>query len=149
LPEQFQKLALGESHRRVVSAVLRRVESTCDEVLEWLERSGGELRQLREDVAPSQSDALRKLVIQLRKELRCVQEEVIVDSSEQSRSRGIAASVSLTRIELEEVLTPGLRGYGELPPEQEAALDAKFNRLIDCLEAMSDVVERSSFRGAP
>jgi len=147
VPKNLQKLLLGENHRRVVSAVLRRVESTCGEVLEWLDRPGGDLLQLEEDVAPSQADELRVLVNRLREETRRVEEEIVVDPSVQSRARAVSASVSLTRVEIEEVLTPGLRGYGALHPEVEAALDAKFLRLLNCLQDMSRIAGRNRPRG--
>jgi hypothetical protein len=147
LPKNLQKLVLGENHRRVVSAVLRRVESTCDEVLGWLERPGGDLVQLEEDLAPGQADELRAVVERLREETRRVEEEIVVDHSVQSRARAVSASVSLTRVEIEEVLTPGLRGYGALHPEVEAALDAKFLRLLACLQAMSRIAGRNRYRG--
>lgn len=149
MSENFQKLTLGENHRRVVSSVLRHVEATSDEVLAWIRRPGGILQHLSEDISDRQADELRALVGRLREEINRVQNEVAADPSSQSRSRRIAALVSLARIELQEVLTPGLRGYGSLLPETEVALDAKFSRLLACLEAMSRVVEHSSPRSAP
>jgi hypothetical protein len=147
--ESGGKLALPASHRRVVSAVLRRVDATCDEVLNWLTRPGRDLRRFSEDVSARQADELRTLVGRLRQEIVRLQNEIIVDPTVQSRSRCIASSVSLTRVELEEVLTPGLRGYGALSPEIEIALDAKFARLLACLYAMSNVVERGGSRSVP
>lgn len=149
MSENFQKLTLGANHRRVVSSVLRHVEATGDEVLAWIRRPGGILQHLSEDISDRQADELRALVGRLREEINRVQNEVAADPSSQSRSRRIAALVSLARIELQEVLTPGLRGYGSLLPETEAALDAKFGRLLACLEAMSRVVEHSGPRSAP
>jgi hypothetical protein len=148
LPENPGKVVLSENHRRVVSAVIRRVETTCDEVLGWLERPAGDLHQLEEDVSPKQAAQLRTLVSRLREETRRVQNEVVIDATVQSRARGIAASVSLTRTEIEEILTPGLRGYGTLAPEMEAVLDKKLSRILVCLQAMGDIAERSRSRGA-
>ena len=148
MPKNPEKLSLGENHRRVVSALLRRIESTCDEVMEWLRRPSGNLLQFTDDVTPKHADELRALVSGLREENGRVRAELLADASVQSRARGIAASVSLTRIEIEEVFTPGLRGYGPLPPEMEAALDAKLRRLLTYLEAMSAIAERSGSRGA-
>jgi hypothetical protein len=147
--KSIEKLALAETHRRIVSAVIRRVEATCDEVLDWIVRPSGNLRQFSEDVSEHQAGELRVLVERLRREIHRVQNEVAVDPSVQSRSRCIASSVSLTRVELEEVLTPGLRGYGALSPELEAALDAKFTRLLAYLYAMSSVVEGRCWRSVP
>jgi len=148
LAGKSQKMALGENHRRVVSAVLRRAETTCDEVIWCLERTGSDLHQVEEDVTAAQAETLRSLVSRLREEMRRVQEEVVVDPSVQSRARAIAASVSLTRTELEEVLTPGLRGYGALAPETEAALDKQFSRLLFYLQALGEIAQRSRTRGA-
>jgi hypothetical protein len=149
LQENAENLILDENHRRVVSAVLRRVEATCDEVLDWLVRPNGNLQRISEDVSAWQADELRALVDGLRHEVHRVQNELTIGPSIRSRSRGIAASVSLTRVELQEVLTPGLRGYGALPPELEAALDAKFARLLTFLEAMSRIAENGNLRSAP
>jgi hypothetical protein len=146
LEKQSHGLVLGDNHFRVISAVLRRVETTCDEVIWWLERPAGDLHLFAEDVTPSQAQSLRALVAQLRQELRDVQKELYVSASVQSRVRGIAASLSLTRTELEEVLTPGLRGYGALPPQTEAALDRVFTRLLLALQALNDAVERGQSR---
>ncbi|HTQ61896.1 MAG TPA: hypothetical protein VMI32_16860 [Candidatus Solibacter sp.] len=149
MPERLWKLSLSENHRRVVSAVVRRVETTCDEVLGWLERTGGDLHALKEDVAPKQAEEIRALVRRLREETRRVQNELVIDPSVQSRARGIVASVSLTRTEIEEILTPGLRGYGALAPETEAALDKQFSRILVFLQAMGEIAQRCSSRGAP
>ncbi len=147
MPDASEKLRLGENHRRVVSAVLRRVEATCSEVTAWLERCSGLLQHLRDDISPGQAQELRSLAARLRAEVARVHEEVILDLGEQSRARGIAAAISLARVEVEEVMTPGLRGYGHLHREIEAALDVRFARLPDCLETMSDVVEPTAPRG--
>jgi hypothetical protein len=131
----------------VLSAVLRRVESACDEILAWLDRRPGLLQRLRNDVSHRQAQQLRSLAARLRVEVARIQHQVTVDSSEQSRARAIAAVISSTRVEIEEVRTPGLRGYGSLPEDIEAALDARLARLLDCLETMSDVVETTAPRG--
>ena len=70
------------------------------------------------------------------------------DLEVQSRARAVSATISLTQVEIQEVLTPGLRGYGMLPAEVEAALDAKFVRLLDCLQRMSRIAGRKITRGA-
>lgn len=144
-----KRLELPESHRRVVSAVMRRVEVTCDEILDWLVRPARNLQQFSEDVSPQQASKLRVLVDHLRGEIQQVQSEIVVDPLVQSRRRCIVSAISLTRIELEEVLTPGLRGYGALSPDLEAALDAQFQRLLVCLSVIGGVLERGAFQGAP
>lgn len=148
MPESQKKLELSENHRRVVSAVLRRVESTCDEIVVCLDSPGGDLRQFQDDISPKLANELRGLVDQLKEETRRIENEMLVNVSVQSRARGIAASVSLTQIEIQEVLTPGLRGYGPLPRETEAALDAKLARLLACLAKMARIADVAQSQGA-
>jgi len=147
--EGVERLALPENHRRIVSAVLRHVEAMCDQVLDWMVQPSSGLRQRSNDLSKDQTDEMRALVERLRQELRSVQMELTVDRVVQSRSRAIAASISHCRVEIEEVLTPGLRGYGPLSAETELALDAKFARLLSSLHAMSNVVEHRFQQGAP
>ena len=144
-----KRITLGENHRRVVSAVLRRVETTCDEVLFWLDRRAGTLQTYLDDLSPRQVEQLRLLAERLRKEVARIQTGLTTDARAQSRARAIAGVLSAMRTELEEVLTPGLRGYGALEPETEAALDAKFARLLTSLESMNSVISGGRLRGAP
>ena len=83
-----------------------------------------------------------------RKEVARIQTGLTTDARAQSRARAIAGVLSAMRTELEEVLTPGLRGYGALEPETEAALDAKFARLLTSLESMNSVISGGRLRGA-
>jgi len=122
------------------------MKATCGEIVEWIARPGGSLCQLSEDVSEQQANELRALVEHLRREVRQVQNELVVDPLLQSRSRAIASSISLTRVELEEVLTPGLRGYGALSRDTEAALDQEFERLLSSLSAIGNVLERGHSR---
>ncbi len=147
MAEPSEKLRLGENHRRVVSAVVRRIEKTCDEVLAWLDRRPGLLHQFRNDITPEKADQLRVLVAGLREEMARFHREVTISPAVQSRARAVAGTVSFARTEIEEVMTPGLRGYGPIAPDAEAALDLRFTRFLACLEAMSDIVESPAPQG--
>ncbi len=89
-----------------------------------------------------QQAGLRKLVQQLRGEIRRFDSEVTLDPAVQSRRRAIATLLSAHRINLEEVNSANLRGYGRLPDEVGRELDGKLGRLTTLLEAMSGVVEQ-------
>ncbi len=102
-----------------------------------------------DDLSPRQVEQLRLLAERLRKEVARIQTGLTTDARAQSRARAIAGVLSAMRTELEEVLTPGLRGYGALEPETEAALDAKFARLLTSLESMNSVISGGRLRGAP
>ncbi len=141
MPNTSDKLRLGENHRRVVSVLLREVEKMCDAILEWLDKKPGLLLRVQDDMTAEQQAGLRKLVEQLRGEIRRFDSEVTLDPAVQSRRRAIATLLSAHRINLEEVNSANLRGYGRLPDEVGRELDAKLGRLTTLLEAMSGVVE--------
>src|SRR5712692_5973725 len=141
MPNTSDKLRLGENHRRVVSVLLREVEKMCEAILEWLDKKPGVLSWVEDDLTAEQQTRLRKLVEQLRGEIRRFDSEVTLDPAVQSRRRAIATLLSAHRIDLEEVNSANLRGYGRLPDEVGRELDAKLGRLTTLLEAMSGVVE--------
>src|SRR5713226_1345054 len=142
MPNTSDKLRLGENHRRVVSVLLREVEKMCDAILDWLDKKPGLLLRVQDDMTAEQQAGLRKLVQQLRGEIRRFDSEVTLDPAVPSRRRAIATLLSAHRINLEEVNSGNLRGYGRLPDEVGRELDGKLGRLTTLLEAMSGVVEQ-------
>ncbi len=136
------KLRLSENHRRVVSVLIREVEKMCGAVLDWLDKKPGLLNRIEDDLTAEQQARLRKLVDQLREEIRRFNDEVALDRALQSRQRAIAALISANMIHLEEVNSSSLKGYGQLSEEVGRELDAKLARLITLLETMSRVVEK-------
>jgi hypothetical protein len=141
MADETKKLQLGENHRRVVSVLIRRVEAACDGILQDLDRRPGLLLHMENDIRAEQDGKLRELVGKLRAEVGRVASEVTLDAAVRSRRRSIAARISATMIDLEDVSGSALRGYGTLSPEDECALIEKFARLIVVLEEMERVAE--------
>jgi hypothetical protein len=141
MSKETTKLQLGENHRRVVSVLMRRVETVCEGILLDLDRKSGLLHNLEDDVAPEQARKLRELAEKLRREVARVESEISLDPAVRSRKRSIAARISSAIIDLEEVGGSGLRGYGAVSRELEQALDEKFARLTAVLQEMERVAE--------
>jgi hypothetical protein len=141
VPESAKKLQLGENHRRVVSVLMRRVETVCDGILADLDRKSGLLHNMEDDVAPESAKLLRELAEKLRKEVARVESEISLDPAVRSRKRSIAARISSAIIDLEEVGGSGLRGYGAVSKETERELGEKFARLTAVLQEMERVAE--------
>jgi hypothetical protein len=102
MPISGEKLQLNENHRRVISILLRRVEKTCDGVLDWLDRKPGLLNRLRDDLTSEQQAQFQELINRLYKEIRRFDSEVALDPAVKSRRRAIAALLSTAQIDLEE-----------------------------------------------
>jgi len=143
MADEMKKLQLGENHRRVVSVLIRRVEAACDGILQDLERRPGLLLRMEDDVRAEQDGRLRELVAKLRAEVGRVASEVTLDAAVRSRRRSIAARISATMIDLEDVSGSALRGYGAMSAEDERVLTEKFARLIAVLEEMERIAEWS------
>jgi hypothetical protein len=135
------KLRLGENHRRVVSVLLRNIEKAADGITTWLERKPGLLHHYRDDFTAAQKSRLREMATQLHAEIRRFYDEVELDCAMQSRRRAIAALISSATIDLEEVNSQSLRGYGEVPEEIGHELDAKLERLLRCLEQVRTILD--------
>lgn len=135
------KVVLDENHRRVVSVALRGVEKMCDAIVQVLDRTPGLLEGIQDDLGPRDAPEIRKLAERTREELRRISMEVELDRAHQSRRRSIVALLSATRIDVEEVKSPTLRGYGPIAPETEEAIDALMERLLVLVNAMSRVAE--------
>ncbi len=143
------KLQLSENHRRVVSVLLRNVEKAADGIVGWLERKPGLLHRYRDDFTPTEQARLREMAAQLRAEIARFCGEVELDSATQSKRRAIAALISSAAIDLEEVNSRSLRGYGKVPEDVGRELDAKLARLLQCLELISDAVEHGGVHPRP
>jgi hypothetical protein len=141
MSKKTTKLQLGENHRRVVSVLMRRVETVCDGILADLDRKSGLLHNMEDDVAPEKARILRELAEKLRSEVARVESEISLDAAVRSRKRSIAVRISSAIIDLEEVGGSGLRGYGAVSKELEQELDEKFARLIAVLQEMERVAE--------
>src|SRR5713101_5658015 len=110
MPNTSDKLRLGENHRRVVSVLLREVEKMCEAILEWLDKKPGLLLRVQDDLTAEQQARLRKLVEQLRGEIRHLVTEVTLD---QRRNRGAGRSQHCFR-------QIGLIWRKSIPPASEA-----------------------------
>ena len=132
-----EKLQLGENHRRAISAVLREIEQMCGAVEGWVSRRGGIFLQPEDDLLPEQAKSLRRLVGELRAELRHIDEEMALDHSRQSRRRALIALLSTAIADLEDTESSRLKGYGQLSEEAKIRIDNAMKRLISVLDRMA------------
>jgi hypothetical protein len=140
--DQTPKLGLGESHRRIVSALLRGLEDMCAEIERWIDPAPGVLVSVEDRLGPAERDRLRALVTRLLDELRRLRREIELDVSERSAARSIQAQLVEQLSLLEETAGGELRGYGELEDEPRRRLEQEFRRLHRVLEDMLLLVRR-------
>jgi hypothetical protein len=142
--ERAPKLELSESHRRIISALLRGFEDMCGEIERWIDPAPGVFVSIEDSLSPRERDRLRSLLARLLDELRRIKLEIGLDVSERSAERSIKALLVEHLSLLEETSGGELRGYGELGDPARRRLEAEFARLHRVFDEMLLVV-----RGKP
>jgi hypothetical protein len=139
--ERTPKSELGESHRRIVSALLRGFEDMCGEIERWIDPAPGILVSIEDPLGPAERDRLRSLLTRLLAELRRIGRELGLDISARSAPRSINALLVEHLSLLEETSGSELRGYGELDDHARARLEQEFARLHRLFDEMLLVVK--------
>lgn len=138
-----QKFELRQSHRSILSALLRGFEDMCAEIERWLDPEPGVLVAVEERLGAVEQQRLRILLDRLGGELRRIEREIQLDVSPRSAARSIEALLVEHLSLLEETSGGDLRGYGELDPPAQARLETEFTRLHALFGEMLEVVRRS------
>ena len=139
-PEKFE---LRQSHRRILSALLRGFEDMRAEIERWIDPAPGVLIAVEERLGPAGQQRLRVLLDRLGEELARIEREIGLDVSPRSAARSIEALVVEHLSLLEETAGGELRGYGELDAAARSRLEKEFARLHGLFGEMLEVVRRT------
>jgi len=139
-----RKFELGESHRRILSALLRGFEDMRAEIERWIDPAPGVLVRIEERLGAGEQQRLRALLERLGEELGRIVREIGLDVSPRSAARSIESLLVEHLSLLEETAGGELRGYGELDPAARARLEHEFQGLHGLFGEMLHVVRRSS-----
>jgi hypothetical protein len=135
---------LGESHRRIIAALLRGFEDMLSDIERWIDPQPGILISVEDRLNASEQEQLRSLLDRVSGELRRIANEMGIDVSPRSAVRSIESQLVEHISLLEETAGGELRGYGEMDVSVRARLDREFARLHGLFGEMLAVVRRSS-----
>jgi hypothetical protein len=141
---QPEKLVLRESHRRIVSALLRGLEDMRAEIERWIDPAPGVLVSVEDRLNEQERGRLRALLGRLEEELRRMRREIELDVASRPAARSIEALLVEHLSLLQETTGGELRGYGEVDEATAARLECEFARLEEVFHAMLRVVRRES-----
>ncbi len=142
-----QRLTLGESHRRIVSALLRGFEDMAAEISRWVDPPAGVLVSVEDRLNRRERQEVQALLARLEEELRRLAREINLDVAGRSAARSIEALVVEHLSLLQETAGGELRGYGEMDDKTRVRLAAEFARLQEIFESLLHVVRREAPRG--
>ncbi len=140
---QPPKFDLGESHRRILAALLRGFEGMRAEINRWIDPAPGVLTSVEDRLGPGEQQRLRALLDRLAGELDRIGREIGLDVSPRSAARSIESLLVEHLSLLEETAGGELRGCGEMDAPVRARLEQEFARLRALFGEMLDVVRRA------
>jgi hypothetical protein len=135
---------LGESHRRIIAALLRGFEDMLAEIERWIDPAPGVLIAVEDRLSPAEEQRLRSLLDRMSGELHRIGNEIGIDVSPRSAARSIESLLVEHLSLLEESAGGELRGYGDMDSSVRERLEREFARLHAIFGEMLDVVRRSS-----
>lgn len=115
----LQRIELGENHRRVLSAVLRRAEAACDEILAWLAELVRDLSQLSAAERSAFLEPLADLEQKCRGNLQIFRDHL---SEQVLRVFGVPLRTTETEIEVNPPRLPDVSCRAGVRPQLGAAL---------------------------
>ena len=140
---EARKFELGESHRRILSALLRGFEDMRAEIERWIDPAPGVLIAVEDRLSGGEQKRLRGLLNRMAGELGRIEREIGLDVSPRSASRSIEALLVEHLAQLEETAGGELHGYGEMDSAVRARLETEFQRLHGLFGEMLQVVRRA------
>jgi hypothetical protein len=132
---------MTESHLRRLAVTMRLLEDVLLEVEAALEACPHLLMTIYEDDIPrSVRPAIQEQIRHVREEIRVVKDRYGLESEAISNRRRIAAKLAILSVDLTEATSRYLRAYGEVPEEEQGALDHQINKLISLVERINSLV---------
>ena len=131
---------LNEHHQRRLAATLQRLDRGLGEVLGLAEGldPGGVFAEFAMDLSPAQQRAVVTGVADFRAAIRRLGEDLGLPPAppRSGVSWAIQARLLTFEVDLAETKSSGMKGYGSMPRETAARLDAAINELEDLIEGL-------------
>jgi hypothetical protein len=134
---------MTESHLRRLSIMMRTLEDALLDMEAALAKPPVLAMTIYEDDVPhSMRAAVLERMGRLRDEIAVVKERNSLDPQIISNRGRILAKLSLLSIGLTEVTSHYLRGYGQVPREEQGPLDDQVMKVIDIVDELMAIVGR-------
>jgi hypothetical protein len=132
---------MRDSHLRRLSITMRALEDALVHIEAALSGTPNLLMTVYEDDLPqSARPAIREHIQRLREEICVVKDRYGLESEVISNRRRISTKLTILSIDLTEATSRYLRAYGEVPKDEQGALDHQINKIISFVEEMNKLV---------
>jgi hypothetical protein len=132
------KPRIPENHRRSLSVTARTIEKSLDEMEELLSR--GDVHKLTYTVHSSYTDDERQSILEIIRELRKANEEMVNDlglrSEERKEVQIIQARVAHLWTILVDSTSRGMKGFGVLSKDHAREVDQHVEKLLNLIQQL-------------
>jgi hypothetical protein len=134
-------VGLTEPHLRRLSVTMRALEDALFDIETALaERAERSMTIYEDDVPGSIHVLIREQLARLRREIGAVKEHYRLEPQIVSNRRLISVKLSLLSIDLTEATSRYMRGFGEVPADEQGPLDNRIMKLISILDELNAIL---------
>jgi len=135
---------LSQGHKNTIATTLAVLDEALCEFEQWAE--GREIKSIfyREanELQPEQREAIKNQVARLREKLMEMREGLQLEVGPRSVAQRIWSHCSMLWVNLIEVTSRHLRGYGEVPAELADYLDPRVTELIELTNEIAAIIKK-------
>lgn len=135
---------LSVGHKNSIATTLTILDEALCEFEHWAE--GREIKSIfyREDneLRPDQREAIKNQVARIRERLLELKDGLQLDGSPRSVAQSIWSQCSMLWVNLVEMTSKHLRGYGEVPAALAEYLDPRVAELIDLTQEIPRLIRK-------
>ncbi|MGH7986534.1 MAG: hypothetical protein ACREQX_09665 [Candidatus Binataceae bacterium] len=95
-----------------------------------------------QDLPKSVRPAISEKILQIENEIRITQDRYNLERQVVSNRRQLNAKLSLLSIDLTEATSRHMRSFGEVPQDEQGALDAQMTKISTMLEGLIELINR-------
>jgi hypothetical protein len=136
--------ALSPGHTNSIATTLTILDEALCEFEQWAQ--GREIKSVfyREEnqLQPDQRDAIKNQVARIREKLLELKDGLQLEGSHRSVAQSIWSQCSMLWVNLIQVTSKHLRGYGEVPAAVAEYLDPRVAELIDLTKEISSLIKK-------
>jgi hypothetical protein len=132
---------LTESHLRRLSVTMRRLEDALLEIEAALKSPTNLIMSVYEDDVPhSAQPVIRENIRRIREEIRIVKARYGLGLQVTSNRQRMSTKLSLLSVDLTETTSRYMRGFGEVPEDEQRPLDDQIGKVISLVDNLNKLV---------
>jgi len=134
-------MRIPSSHERAIATTLKGVEDTLCNIEGLMERRDCE-RILTRDIqqlSSIETNTLKECIGEIRKIIKYIADELGLEKREDNVRGKIIGTLIIKSINLEEIKSKRLRGYGEVPDELREFLDPQIDKMMRLVDEICKI----------